>query len=328
MSNVAQEKAAANSVGNLRRLARFSVLIIPFLLLLSSGISLAQQPTSPVVTLPISIAPSQSGYELRGLTFDGAGEASERIAVHADNVSIIDCTFRNCPTNCIRLWGKASNVTIRGCTFTGCQAFNTCDDWQGTGITFEDCQVLAIPAGCEGVLIDQPAVTVGYTGASIKDCRFVCAKGAKRCLGLARCVGVLVSGCQFLGNAGVEDLLHFEDRAQMLAIQGNQFFGRGAKACIDGALGEPNSGYPQDDHDSREVLISGNQLRCGSKRGVYIQGALPHVCERLSVVTNQIFDASVGIEAKVGEHRVDAGQCWGCKVDVRLWDSEGKALAA
>lgn len=270
-----------------------------------------------VPTLPLSIV--EAGYELRGMAFNGLGVRGGRIAIHADRVRIVDCVFLNCPVNCIQLWGTASDVVIEGCVFDGCQAFNTRDDWTGRRVIFRDCIVRNVPAGAQGLLIDQPATAeVGYSGVSILDCEFSASPGAKRCVGLARCVGVRVSDCWFWGAEGVEDLVHFEDLASMVSIEGCQFFANGAKACIDGSLGQPDAGFKHKDHDSREVLVSGCQMRCDGGIGVYVQGKRPHVIQRLTVEGNQIFDAKVGVEAKAGACYVGPGQFFNCTTNVRL----------
>jgi hypothetical protein len=279
----------------------------------------------PTLATPLIISDSQ---ELRGVLVDGQGEQHERIAVHASDVLFVNCFFRNCPFAAVRLWGIASNITFRGCLFVGCQALNTRDDWTGRNVLFDGCRVLGIPTKVTGALIDQPAVTVAYTGVRFTNTVFECLPGAHRCLSLARCVNASVEGCTFLGAAGVEDLLHFEDKAELLSIQGNTFDLLGAANGIDGSLGMPDSGYPQDDHDSREVLIAGNALRCAGGAGIHIQGKAPHVCDRLTILANTISDASVGIEAKVGLRKIDRNALYGCKVDQKLFGKDGRLIAA
>ncbi len=273
---------------------------------------------------PLIIEPGPHPQVFRDRLIDGRGSLKEQIACHASNVTFEGCRLVNCPRGIV-LWGTASNITLRNCTSDGSQLLNTRDHWTGTNVLVDGCRV-NIPAGVTGVSFDQPANTVAWTGVRIVNSLLHCQRGAKRGLAFARCVGAIVSGCQFIGAADVEDLLHFEDKTEALSILGNQLFLSGARAGIDGSLGKPDAGFTHDDHDSRDILIEANLLRCFGQRGIFIQGKLPHVCERLSVVGNQISDASVAVEAKVGACRIENAY-WNCGVDEKLYARTGSLLA-
>lgn len=291
------------------------------------GSALAQDFSNAKLTPPFALT---HNARLVNCTIDGEDSPSNQIQVDGDGVTFDGCKFLRCPGSAIRLHGRASNCRVTNCTFEGSQALNTQDRWQGTGVIFQG-NIVRIPSGVEGLLIDQPGVgaidpetgkatgkQTTYSGVVIANNTFECEENAKRGIGLARCVSVIVIGNTFRGAKGVEDLLHFEDRASKLLVTGNLFDLAGALHGIDGSNGGDEA-YAQKDRVPRNCVFTNNTLWCQQATGFHLQGteALgPFV--RMTITGNAIHDAAVGVDAFLEKSTLSGNTYYSCKIDERV----------
>lgn len=248
-----------------------------------------------------------NGVRLTGITLDGEGSTSNRVALIGNDITIDHCSIINCPANSFRAHYTASAININNCLFVGSKAFNTHDFWMGRDVIFSHNHVLEIPG--EGFLIDQPANTPLYTGVVISNNTFSMAANGQRAVGLARCINVTVSNNVFQGPCS-KDLFHLEDKTENVLVSGNNFWLNGGRACIDCSLGGDTT-YTHTNRSPIDTFITGNMLYRGTGIGIEMQGREGLWFERLTITNNHIPGPGMAIDARTRNYVIENNYLYG-----------------
>jgi hypothetical protein len=62
--------------------------------------------------------------------------------------------------------------------------------------------------------------------------------------------------------------------------------------------------YTQDDRICKDIIFSGNILRCNGERGFYLQGSQPDELTRITITNNHIYDSSTPIDVRCSESAI------------------------
>jgi len=200
---------------------------------------------------------------------DGELSTSNRIALSGDKITISANYIEDCIVNSMRAEGDSSQIVVSQNIYENSKSFNTNDAWTGKNISFSSNIVLSSPS--EAFLIDQPAVTPTQTLVTVTGNQFEAAAGSSRCAGFARGVGTLTTGNIYVGNTGVDDLLHFEDKHEKHVSSGELFIANGAARCVDGSLGGDEI-YTHTDRQPKSIMVTSGLIDAAGADAVWFQG--------------------------------------------------------
>ena len=245
--------------------------------------------TNPILRL-------RSGSALRNATIDGEGQASSRVRIGGSgdaHVDISDVVIVDCPGTSFRADYDISGVRMVNIYADGSKVFNTEDSSTVSNLVFSGLIVVNGPN--EAFLLDFPGSTSEWTGFSIANSVWELSADSKRAIGIARAVGGVITGQAIRGhlsddNPTDSDLIHFEDKAQTIAVVGNVLETNGTYRAIDGATGGDVT-YTQTDRNPKELLISGNLCKATDSDTdalVYLNGTLPDGFEDSAITGNAL----------------------------------------
>lgn len=274
------------------------------------------------------------GNTWRGGTLEGQNANTRLIICGSDTnptatrIRIDDLHVQNCAYQSLSAAIYLTDWVITNCVFTTSKPFNTNDASTMQRFIFSDNIVENISG--EGALLDFPAVTNITTSAVIADnvwqigpTKLVVANA--RCLGLARCVDVTVTGNIFIGSAIGEDLVHFEDKAEHMVIANNIFRANGNRECLDGALGGDPT-YPQTDRAPKYIAITGNQFFGAGTESTHLAGGCVWIegssangfYTFVTFTDNEIFDAPWPLTIFGASCTVEDNKLFNCLNSVRV----------